>query len=228
MRRPLDRHVGHVAAWLAAKGERLILDRSQTEAFLGYLDPLASFFSFRTFSDTPYTRGVGIDPLERAIQGPLAACWDELEWLNRQGAAVGVTINRTDGRGRRPEHVTRVRALFIDDDRPRLRRIQPPISPHITVETSPGRYHHYWLVRDLTIGAFGALQRCLAETFSSDHRVCALNQSMALPGFWRRKGTTACHRAELRVVRPREALLDRDGAERLLTRAGGATPTCSA
>lgn len=201
MRRPFDAQVSHIARWIAESGSRLQPDLAQAQYFLRLLDPEAGFFSFRTFSDTPYTRIPGSDPLERAIHGPPGRCWAELAALNQAGAAICVTVNATNGRGREPRDIERVRALFLDDDDPASRavRLSPPAD--ITVETSPGRYHHYWLVRELALEEFIPAQVRLANRCGGDRKVCALNQAMALPGFWRRKSVGGTHQTRLLRVR---------------------------
>jgi hypothetical protein len=164
-------------------------DREMAEAFLRRLDRDAREFSFRTFSDSPYTRQVGFDPLERAIHGSLNGCWRELVELNHTGAAIAVTINQTDGRCRSALAIRRVRALFLDDDR----GIAPDcfeLPPHLRVLTSKGHNHYYWLVSDLVLSDFSRNQMILAARYGGDDRVVALNQAMQLPGFWRRKQVT--------------------------------------
>ena len=207
MRRPFDAQVRHIARWIAETGSKLQPDRAQAQRFLRLLDPDAGCFSFRSFSDTPYTRIPGSDPLERAIHGPLERCWAELAALNRAGAAICVTINATNGRGRRPRDIVRVRALFVDDDDPGSRAVPLAPPPDITVESSPGRYHHYWLVRELALEEFVPAQVRLANRYGCDRKVCALNQAMVLPGFWRRKSVGVVHQTRLLRVRrdvPRE------------------------
>jgi len=175
-----------MAWWLAREGRALVPDRSQAEDFLERLDPGAEHFSFRCFSDTEYTRLAGYDPLERALHGSLEHCWDELRELNRLGAAISVTINQTTGTGRRPADVRRVRALFLDCDRV-SDPANFPLPPHLQVRTSSRHCHYYWFVDGLGAEQFESAQRRLAEGLWGDSRVCALNQSMQLPGFWRRK-----------------------------------------
>jgi hypothetical protein len=206
LRRPFDPRVTHIAAWLAQRGGSLHPDRKQADRFLRALDPDAGFFSFRTFSETPYTRLPGRDPLERAIHGSLASCWDELVALNRAGAAISVTVNATNGKGRAPGDIVRVRALFVDDDHPERRPDGLLPRAHISVQSSPGRFHHYWRVRDVSPQAFRRLQCRLAERFGTDHRVSAPNQSMALPGFWRRKSALAEDMTRLQAVAQLPAL----------------------
>lgn len=185
-----DIRVAHVAEWVEQQGRALNQNFTQAERFLWALDPGATSFSFRTFSDTPYTRQPGWDPLEQAIHGSLADSWQELVELNRKGAAVSVTINRTNGEGREITDIEQVRALFLDDDNPAQTLDRFPLPPHIQVLTSPGHYHHYWLVRELPLYRFSELQSQLAQRYGGDNRVMALNQSMQLPGVWRRKNLT--------------------------------------
>ncbi len=205
-----------VAAWLMHRGRLLDPDFDQAEGFLEALDPAARCFSFRTFSDTPYTRVPGRDPLERELHGRLEDLWDGLCRLNRRGAAIGVTVNSTHCRGRGRADVVGVRALFLDDDRG-LGRAAFPLPPHVTVLTSPGRFHHYWRVAGLDPGAFEELQQRLAHAWGGDRRVCALNQSMQVPGFWRRKDPAHPRLPRLWAVRP-GVLDDRQAWERLTRR----------
>lgn len=215
-RRP-DRHISHIAAWLEHTGSDCAPDRAQAERFLYQLDREAAYFSFRTFSETPYTRLPGHDPLEYALHGSLDECWSELFALNRAGAVIGVTINETDGRGRDVEHIRRVRALFVDDDQPDRRVGGFAQRPHLTVESSPGRFHHYWRVEGVSRDEFPRLQQRLTKIYKTDHRVFGLNQSMGLPGFWRRKRLKECVRTELRLVVERPPLTP-DEVEVLLKR----------
>lgn len=202
MRVRQDRHTAHVAEWIAWQGARLTQNRVEVERFLRALDPEAECFSFRTFSETAYTRLPGRDPLERAIHGALSASWDELVALNHRGAAICVTINRTNGRGRKVADIQQVRALFLDDDDPPDRVDRFPLPPQIQVESSPGRYHHFWLVHDLPLNHFTEMQRQLARHYGADRRVAALNQAMQLPGFWRRKNLNRPLLPRIRQLNP--------------------------
>jgi len=193
--------VAHIAAWLLHEGERCPPDRRQAERFLAALDPQAQGFSFRTFSDTPYTRLPGHDPLEDTLQGRLEDCWTELAERNRAGAAVSVTVNATDGRGRGPKHILRVRALFADLDQggPVGSAADPP--PHLLVCSSPGHYHAYWRVAELALRRFDAAQAALGLRLGSDRRAAAINQALRLPGFWHRKDPRNPHLVRLADVR---------------------------
>ena len=93
--------------------------------------------------------------------------------------------------------MVRVRALFVDDDDPEGRTLSLEPEPDITVQSSPGRYHHYWRVLGLALEAFAPAQVRLANRYGTDRRVCALNQAMTLPGFWRRKRLGVPYRTRL-------------------------------
>jgi hypothetical protein len=56
------------------------------------------------------------------------------------------------------------------------------------------------LVEDCPVSAFVGWQQNLADRYGTDHRVCGLNQSMQLPGFWRRKDPKRPWQARIRRV----------------------------
>ena len=116
-------------------------DDEQSQSFLKLLDPNASCFTFQTFDDDRTRKNPA---LTRIIQSPPPAR-DELK-LNEQGAGIFVTINETDGKGRKSENITRVRAVWQEDDDGFDGPF--PLHPSMVVETSPGNYHRYWLVAD--------------------------------------------------------------------------------
>lgn len=153
--------------------------------FLAALDPDATGFCFQTFDDDASRKDKG---LTRVLHGSLAQRSAELELLNARGAGVFVTVNATDGDGRKSGNITRVRAVFVDLDGapldPVLANGKPP---HIVVESSPGKWHAYWRVAALPLGDFEPVQRALAAQFSGDPKVCDLPRVMRLPGFMHRK-----------------------------------------
>ncbi len=209
-----DPYITHVARWLQEQGKSLIPDRAEAEAFLHSLDPDCGCYSFRTFSDSGYTRNGTHDPLEKAIHGTLSQCWNELVALNQAGAVITVTINRTNGIGREVRDIQCVTAIFVDDDQG-LDRQALTITPHLVVNTSAGHFHYYWRVASLSKERFSEVQQRLAEHYSGDRRVQALNQSMQVPGFWRRKQVTQPRMPRL-VETHDSPPLDARGISRLL------------
>lgn len=155
-----------------------------------FLEPLARTgpVTFQTFSDrdelkTRRPDGTVYDPNARILHGTLLQHRTTLESLNAEGAGVYVMVNQGDGRGRRSGNVVRVRALFIDTDGAPF-PLEPPLKPHLVAESSPGRWHLYWLVDGLELGDFSTLQEAFAEHYGTDPSVKDLPRVMRLPGFY--------------------------------------------
>ena len=142
-------------------------------------------FTFQTFDDSP-AKFAG---LSRILHGSLREHVATLARLNERGAGVYFMVNAGDGMGRKAGNVQHVRALFADLDGAPLAPVQAATpSPHCIVESSPGRWHAYWLVSDCPLDKFKPLQRALASRFAGDRKVCDLPRVMRLPGFDHRKG----------------------------------------
>jgi predicted P-loop ATPase len=176
--------------------------RVDAESFLSALDPAAERFTFQTFDDDPARRKERAeknkerkkqgepklkDPFARVRHGSLGKLWNELVGLNRQRAGIFITVNETDRGGREEKNITRVRALFIDLDGAPLPSTFHA-KPHIIVESSPGRWHVYWLVSDCELDKFEALQERLIDTYGSDKAIHDLPRVLRLPGFLHQKG----------------------------------------
>lgn len=115
---------------------------NQAQSFLTALDEDSDEFCFQTFDDGK----PGNKKLTRRLFGSLEQHKDTLSKLNEQGAGIFVTVNQTNGKGRTKADITRIRALFVDLDGAPLEPLQKAATPpHITVESSPGRFHAYWL-----------------------------------------------------------------------------------
>jgi hypothetical protein len=108
--------------------------------------------------------------------------WDTLTRASQNGAGVFVTVNETDGKGRKTANIIRVRAVFVDTDGADIEPIRAA-QPHILVESSPGNYHAYWLVTDAPLDAFKGAQKAMSKAWSTDKGVNDLPRVMRLPGF---------------------------------------------
>ena len=86
-------------------------------------------------------------------------------------------------------NVTRVRALFADADgtpiEPILEKVPPP---HILVESSPNKWHLYWLTNDTPFDEFKSRQQAIAQKYGTDPSVNDLARVLRLPGFYHQKG----------------------------------------
>jgi hypothetical protein len=129
-------------------------DREEAERFLAALDPKATRFTFQVFDDDKERakkykaehKGKSDPELTRIVHGTIARRWSDLVDLNGRGCGIYITVNETDFEGRTEKNIKRVRALFVDLDGTPL-PAEYHARPHIIVESSPGRYHVYWLVK---------------------------------------------------------------------------------
>lgn len=162
-------------------------DRNEAQRFLTKLDPTARSFTFQVFDDGPDKK----KELARTFIGSLAEVWDFLEEFSARGAGVFVTVNETNGSGRKAKDITRVRALFVDLDgaplQPLLDEVEFP-TPELVVESSPGRWHAYWFINGLGLEDFSWAQKALIKRYGADPAIHDLPRVMRLPGFLHQKG----------------------------------------
>jgi putative DNA primase/helicase len=165
--------------------DNLHVDITEAKRFLERLDPTTTEFEFRTFDDDKDRKDKN---LTKTFYGTLGLHAYELIQLNNHGAGVFVTINATNGTGRKAGDIIRVRAGFVDLDGSPLEPVmQHNLEPHIVVESSPGKWHCYWLIDGLALEDFRAVQEKLIEHFHSDPVVHDLPRIMRLPGFFHHK-----------------------------------------
>lgn len=143
------------------------------------------------------------------------------------GAGIFIVVNETDGEGRKAANVTRVRAVFVDLDGAPLENIDRfPLKPHFIIQTSPDRYHVYWLVGEgFPLDQFTMDQRRLAWTTGGDEFVSDLSRVMRLPGFCHLKDPDKPHL--VRILEDRADELPRYDYTQILAaldEAGGGTP----
>lgn len=107
-----------------------------------------------------------------------------------QGCGIFVTISACDGSGRRRKNVRYARACFIDlDGEPLPDDSDWKIKPDVIVESSPAKYHCYWLIQKLEdLNLFSDTQAMLAARFSADPRVFDPSRVLRVPGFFHQKG----------------------------------------
>lgn len=167
----------------------LIPDLSQAIRFLKALDPSADVrslvcdypdgFSFQTFDDAKGRK----DPrLASVLHGELSTVSARLTKLNNYRAGIFVTINETDGQGRKLSNIVRVRAVWVEDDAGL--GIELPLEPHLISETSPGKFHKIFLVDGLTHDQHQQVQKVLVEQYGSDPNAKDLARVLRVPGFY--------------------------------------------
>jgi Primase C terminal 2 (PriCT-2)/Protein of unknown function (DUF3987)/RepB DNA-primase from phage plasmid len=167
-------------------------DREQTRRFLRLLDPAARSFTFQTFDDDRSNGHATNSMLARDTSDRL-----EVVRLYGQGAGVFITVNETDLTGRKSENITRVRAVWQEDDDGHGGPF--PLDPSLVVESSPGHFHRYWQVSDhwpaddRGRGDFAAVMARMVTSYGSDHRAKDISRVLRLPGFLHRKDPTRPH-----------------------------------
>lgn len=183
-----------------------------------FLDIIGSPWTFQTFKDL---EDADVFPrIFHATEDNLGAVLEQLAQENQKGAGVFVTVNQTDGTGRKAANITKVRAFFADlDGAPidNLARFNP--QEHVVVESSPDRFHAYYLVADCPPDEFPPIQKRLAKLFESDPKVSDLPRVMRVPGFIHQKGDpfmtsilgTSTHRTQYTMSEFKRALDDADG-----------------
>lgn len=164
-------------------------DLDQASRFLNTIDPDVSWLEtpwcFQTFLD----KGNSNDKFKAWHKhGQLLDKAEKLTISNREMGGVFVTINETDGIGRKGDNIVRIRAVFADlDGAPLAPILETGLSPHAVVESSAGRYQVFWRVSDCDLVAFKAVQLAIAARFNSDENVTDKSRVMRLPGFYHRK-----------------------------------------
>ncbi|QQP96523.1 AAA family ATPase [Lysobacter enzymogenes] len=158
-------------------------DLKEAERFLTLLDEEADGFCFRVFDDLEGRK----DPKRaRKLNGELSALGSILARSNTDDCGVFVAINHG---GQDAAHIKRVRAIWADTDgAPLAPLLNCGLEPHLVVQTSPNKYHVYWLVDGLPLDQFADIQRAIAARFGTDPSVNDLPRVMRLPGFWHCKG----------------------------------------
>jgi hypothetical protein len=124
----------------------------------------------------------------RNLRGKPNDVFEDLCNLNQSGYNIFVTINKTDGKDVKGINVNEVRALFADFDNTPLSNLDRiHLKPSFIVNTSPEKYHAYWLIDECPLKQFTPIQQKLARILESDPAVCDLGRIMRVPGFYHLK-----------------------------------------
>lgn len=158
-------------------------DLKEAQRFLDLLESGGEFW-FQTALEPKPKNGIAAP---RVLNGTLAQVGEELVKLNEKGSAVWVQINA--GTGRKDTDVNRIRGYFVDQDKGSTELLFASAHPaDIIVESSPGKFHGYWLTGDAPLESFAQRMHALADKFDGDHSICNLGRVMRLPGFIHHKG----------------------------------------
>jgi hypothetical protein len=154
-------------------------DIQRARDFLNALDHEATSWTFQTFDDNADRKEKSLAQMRH---GTLDQGWPWMCEMSARGAGVFVTVNETDGIGRKASNIKRVRAVFVDTDGADIDPIKDA-DPHILVESSCGNFHAYWLVEDAPKGGFKPAQKAMSAAWGTDKSVNDLSRVMRFPGF---------------------------------------------
>lgn len=109
-----------------------------------------------------------------------------LEEFNDAGVCISLTVNLTNGKGRKQENIIKVRSLFADFDEVPLPD-KFDLEPSLIVETSPGKYHVYWFVEEFPLEMFAQTQSAIAYNLKTDKSMKDISKALRIPGFYHQK-----------------------------------------
>ena len=158
----------------------------EAQEYLTLLDEETDQFTFLTFDDNKQRRKAQGDKLVRELYGTLDEHFNSLVSLNNAGAGIFVMVQRGDGKGRKSDNVTSIRCIFNENDDGLTNQF--PIDPHFIVESSPNKYHYYFLCDGLGIDEFKPVMQCMVNNYGSDHRAMDTARVLRVAGFYHQKG----------------------------------------
>lgn len=107
---------------------------------------------------------------------------------NLNGAAICVAINRLSKQGRANKYARKIIVCVVDVDTVGAPPPNIGFNPHFIIESSKGKYHYYWLVKNCPVTHYRTVQKRLIELCpGADHKICFPAVVMRVPGFWHLK-----------------------------------------
>ena len=149
------------------------------------IDGCADGFTFQTFDDNKQRKH---PEFAKLLFDTFAEVRMALTQLNAAGAGIFVSVNETDMKGRRKPNITRMRAVWIDDDSKSGVVPKTPLEPHLVVESSPGKYQLMFLVDGLTAEEHDQVQQRMILDYGSDPIAKGVHFVLRIPGFYHLKG----------------------------------------
>jgi len=139
--------------------------------------------------------------VRRNYNGTLDEVWPALEAHQAKGWGIFVVINEG---GRNAKSITRVRALFIDQDSKSLDATEWHLTPDFICQRSETRWHAYWQIDDCSVAQFTETQKRLAQFYGSDPDVSDASRIMRVPGTIHQKRLNSEAAALVKLIGTRE------------------------
>ena len=162
-------------------------------AHLTALDPTAKFFTFQMVAEAQWiTQYRG---LNHVITLPFENMARHFARYQERGCAIFVTVNQTDLQGRKEVNITHLRAIWQDcDNAQAIGALPPMLPPSLVIQTSPGKLHRYWILREKVPNdeknqkIWRALMGSLVSKYFSDPSTVDTSRVLRLAGAWHLKG----------------------------------------
>jgi len=129
------------------------------------------------------------------LRGSIDQVWQQLCDYNQKGWGIFVNVNAMDGQGSELTnvHFIRTHVVDLDDSLTSVanyqRAIASPLPPHFVVQTSPNKFHLYWLVEPYQGNDFYTTQqRKLNQVYDGDRKIVDATRVLRVPGFYHCKG----------------------------------------
>jgi RepB DNA-primase from phage plasmid len=174
----------------------------QAVRHLHLLDPQSGVGTFQSFDELGKDRSLAAT-FHGTVRDhkPLIGRFANMFEAHSNRAGLYVTVNRTDGTGRKITNITAIRAIWREADGkdPELEAKPLPLEPGLVIESSPGHRHEYVLVEGASpadeIGQqnFAACMLCTVEDYGSDPQAKDLARVLRLAGSQHRKDPTTPH-----------------------------------
>lgn len=154
----------------------------QARNYLKLLDSKAEKFVFACYDYRKIEKG-------KQFYTSFESAKKHLKTFNNSVFCVYVTVNETDSSGKRKkENIKRARAIWVEDDNVvEEPRTEWPIEPSIVVESSPNKYHYYWLTSTVKLDEWDAVMATMVQVHGCDNKAKDLARVLRLPGFVHRK-----------------------------------------
>lgn len=105
------------------------------------------------------------------------------------GYDVFITVNRTDGVGRRADNIVEARYFYADWDNGIPQNVGWFMAPSVVIQSSPGRYQAYWALEKPTkdFGTWQRIQNCVVRKTNGDMNAKDLARVLRAPYYLNHK-----------------------------------------
>jgi hypothetical protein len=149
--------------------------------------------TLQTFADHP-----GAERYPEIRHGTLQSLTAWAVERNQAGYGIYVTVNRTDGRGRKAENIAGLRTWYTDidglptDEQKHAKVydvLRGPLPPSAIIKTRNGIHCYYFAEpnQEVSNEAFKRTVKGVARYYGGDEGVCDISRVLRLPGYFHQK-----------------------------------------